>query len=307
MTASLLAGTTADTGKQVQPSCEALDAFARAMRPISNPTLFDLAIPRSNAHAIFLHQQLPSRAAIVGGGSVPLDGDFQLYALQLEFAVNERFSIVATKDGYVDFNPDQTLSPENGFANLAAGVKYAFILQPENGFAMSGTATFEIPTGSSGVTQGEGDGAVNLILNALKLTDSWQFAGSMGLQVPFDGNAQSLTSFVSTHVSYEVSPYFIPLIELNWYHVINEGDGGNRFPEQLVGGLPGAIAFEGGDLLNWGAANARDNADIVTVAAGFRSRLKDDLHLGVAYEIPLTEKQENLMESRFTIDLIWNF
>lgn len=101
--------------------------------------------------------------------------------------------------------------------------------------------------------------------------------------------------------------YFIPLLEVNWYHVINDGDGGKRYDEQLGGGLPGAIAFEGGDLLNWGAAKASDNADIVTMAAGFRSRLQDNVQLGVAYEIPLTDQQENLMDKRLTIDLIWNF
>jgi hypothetical protein len=305
MTAILTAGTVESL--MTNNSCETIDAFASAIRPISNPTLFDLALPSTNAHAIFMNQRLPSRAAIAGGGSVPLDGDMQVYALQLEYAMNERLSIVATKDGYVNFDPDTTLSDEEGFANLAAGVKYAFIFQPENGFALSGTATVEVPTGSEGITQGSGDGAVNLILSTLKLADGWQFAGAAGMHVPFDQDAESLTSFVSTHVSYEVCQYFIPLLEVNWYHVINDGDGGKRYDEQLGGGLPGAIAFEGGDLLNWGAANASDNADIVTMAAGFRSRLQDNVQLGVAYEIPLTDQQENLMDNRLTIDLIWNF
>lgn len=305
MTASLWAGST--TPVMPDNSCESIDAFATAIRPISNPTLFDLALPRTNAHAIFMHQQLPSRAAIAGGGSVPLNGDMQLYALQLEYAFNERLSLVATKDGYVNFNPDATLSEEDGFANLAAGLKYAFILDRENGFALSGTTTIEVPTGSESITQGSGDGAVNLILNTLKMTDGWQFAAGAGLHIPFDNDEEAMTSFISTHVSYEVCDYFIPLIELNWYHVIDEGDGGSRYKDQVGGGVPGVIGFEGGDLLNWGAANAKDNGDIVTLAAGFRSRLKDNVHLGVAYEIPLTDEEENLMENRLTVDLVWYF
>jgi Putative MetA-pathway of phenol degradation len=305
MTAALFAGTTSPV--MTSNSCEAIDAFASARRPISNPTLFDLALPRTNAHAIFIHQQMPNSVAIAGGGSLPVGGDFQVYALQLEYALNERLSIVATKDGYVDFNPDATLSEEEGFANLAAGLKYAFIYQPENGFALSGTTTIEIPTGDSDVTQGNGDGAVNLILSALKIDGEWQFAGGAGVHVPFDNDAESMTSFVSAHVSYEVCQYFTPLIELNWYHVLNEGDGGSRYSAQAGGALPGLIGFEGGDLLNWGAANSKDNADIVTLAAGFRSRLSENIDCGIAYEIPLTDEQENLMESRITIDLIWNF
>lgn len=305
MTASLFAGTAAPD--MSVNSCEAIDAFASARRPISNPTLFDLALPRTNAHAIFIHQNMPGQVAIAGGDKALLGGDFQLYALQLEYAVNERLAIVATKDGYVDFNPDATLSKEEGFANIAAGLKYAFIYQPENAFALSGTATIEVPTGSEDITQGNGDGAVNLILTGLKMQDAWQFAGAAGLHVPFDGDAESLTSFVSTHISYEVCSLFVPLIELNWYHVINEGDGGKRYDAQLGGDVPSVIGFEGGDLLNWGAANAGDNADIVTLAVGFRSHLTENIDFGVAYEIPLTDKEENLMEDRLTIDLIWNF
>ncbi len=288
-------------------SCDATDAFASARRPISNPTLFDLALPRTNAHAIVMLQQMPDQVATAGGGRVDLGGDFQVYALQLEYALNERFSFVATKDGYVDFNPDATLSEESGFANIAAGVKYAFIYQPENAFALSGTATIEVPTGSEDVTQGSGDGAVNLILSGLKLNGDWQFAGGAGLHVPFDADAESMTSFVSTHVSYELCQYFTPLLELNWYHVLNEGDGSSRYSSQLGGGVPGAIGFEGGDLLNWGASHGNENADIVTLAAGFRSKLSDNVNVGVAYEIPLTDKEENLMESRVTLDLVWSF
>ncbi len=287
--------------------CASADGFSSARRPISNPTLFDLALPRTNIHPIVMHQNIPSRVATTGGGSAPVGGDFQLYAVQFEYAFNERFSLVATKDGYVDFNPDATLSEETGFANLAAGVKYAFVLQPEKQFALSGSATIEIPTGNSDVTQGSGDGAINLIVSTLKLSGDWQFAGGAGLHLPFDRDAGSTTSFVSTHVSYEVNPYFIPLVELNWYHVIDAGDGANRYGAQLGGALPGAIAFEGGDLLNWGASNADENANIVTLAAGFRSRLSDDLSLGLAYEIPLTQKEENLMESRITLDAVFSF
>jgi hypothetical protein len=289
------------------PCCDVTDAFASAIRPMSNPTLFDLALPRTNAHAIAMFQQMPDQVATGSGGRVPLGGDFQAYALQLEYALNERLSIVATKDGYVDFNPDATLSEESGFANIAAGLKYAFIYQSENAFVLSGTTTIEVPTGSDDITQGSGDGAVNLILSGLKMYNGWQFAGGGGLHIPFDSDAESMTSFVSSHVSYEVCQYFIPLIELNWFHVLNEGDGGSRYGSQLNGELPSAIGFEGGDLLNWGASNGGENADIVTLVAGFRSKLCDNVNVGVAYEIPLTEEEENLMESRVTLDLVWNF
>jgi hypothetical protein len=74
--------------------------FDRAIRPMTNPTLFDLALPTTNVHPIFLHHVLPDRIGLAGGATAPLGGDVQLYALQFEIALNDRLSIVATKDGY---------------------------------------------------------------------------------------------------------------------------------------------------------------------------------------------------------------
>lgn len=58
------------------------DPWADAIRPFTNPTLFDLAVPRTQLHGIFIHNTMPSSVEIVGGGLVPLNGDFQLYAVQ---------------------------------------------------------------------------------------------------------------------------------------------------------------------------------------------------------------------------------
>jgi hypothetical protein len=281
------------------------DGFAQARRPISNPTLFDLALPGTNVHPIFIYHGLPDQIS-AGGGKVLLGGDVQVYALQFEIALNERLSIVATKDGYVDMNFDETLDDQSGFANLGAGLKYAFILDPVSRTALSGTMTFEVPTGNSDVLQGEGDGAVNLILNGLKLVDAWQFAGSAGLQIPFS-DEQSTMAFISAHASYEVCSWFIPLVELNWFHVLDAGNGTGNYPQYLNGDLPAAIEFEGGDVFNLGADNADENRDFVSAAIGFRSRINESVNIGLAYEIPLTDEEDSLMDDRFTLDLIWNF
>jgi hypothetical protein len=301
----VLAGTVAvETSKPVATACS--DGFAQARRPISNPTLFDLALPTTNIHPIFIYQGLPDQVTTAGGAKLPVGGDFEVYALQFEYALNERLSIVATKDGYIDLNPDKTLSSETGFANLGAGLKYAFILNPDTGTAVSGTATFELPTGNSDVFQGEGDGAINLILSGLKLVDQWQFAGGLGVQLPFS-NEQSSTGWLSAHASYEVCKYFIPLVEVNWFHVMDAGNGTGNFPKQVGGLVPAAIDFEGGDLLNLGVDNSGSNRDFVSAAFGFRSRLSDSIDVGAAYEIPLTDDESSLMEDRVTLDLIWHF
>ncbi len=80
------------------------------LRP--NPALFDLATP-TNIRPIFIHHLLPDTVNTTAG-DLPVGGDVQVYALQAEFALNERFSLVATKDGFIDFNPDATLSRDGG-------------------------------------------------------------------------------------------------------------------------------------------------------------------------------------------------
>ncbi|MCB1100624.1 MAG: hypothetical protein KDN22_33995, partial [Verrucomicrobiae bacterium] len=135
------------------------DPFAHTIRPISSPTLFDLALPRTQIHPVFMYQSLPDSIDTTLG-NLSLGGDFYLYALQLEYAFNERLSLIAMKDGYIDFNPDSTLSEQEGWANLAAGLKWAFLYQPENALAASLSVQVEAPTGNDDVWQGNGDGAI---------------------------------------------------------------------------------------------------------------------------------------------------
>jgi len=283
------------------------DGFANARRPISNPTLFDLALPSTNVHPIFMYHRLPSYVNTTVG-PLPMDGHVELYALQFEIAFSERLSLVATKDGYVRFRPEAgTLwSQQSGFANIAAGLKYAFVYDPVNALAVSGTATYELPTGNHDVYQGEGNGVLNLILSAVKLWDDFQLAGGGGVRLPFDGQ-QSTNTFLSAHASYEVVPWFIPLVELNWHHVLDAGNGRNNYFDQALGLTPVVATFEGNDLLNFGAANATMNRDLVTAAVGFRSRLNESMDLGFAYELPLTDENDSVIDDRFTVDFVWRF
>ncbi len=282
------------------------DPFERAIRPITNPALFDLAVPRSQLHPFFMYQSFP-KSIDTAIGSVPVDGDLQVYALQLEYAFTDRFSLVALKDGYIDLNPDEVLSEETGFANLAAGFKWAFYYNPEDQLAMSLMTQVEVPTGNSDVFQGTGDGALIPSLNLLKLHDRLQFAGTLGLHLPFDSDEESTTLYSSAHVSYALTERIFPLVELNYFRVLDEGDGGRRFNSHVGGAVPAVAEFEGGDLINLGASNADANRDLVTLGMGLRFRANEHVDFGAAYEIPLTGKSENLMGSRITLDLVYRF
>ncbi|MGC4014823.1 MAG: transporter [Luteolibacter sp.] len=289
------------------PSRPAEDGFADAIRPITNPTLFDLPLTGTNAHPIFMYQNLPGFVNTTLG-PVPMGGDVQVYALQFEYAFNDRLSLVATKYGYVDIHPDTKplWSDQSGFANLGAGLKYVFYRDVPSSTALAATATFEIPTGNHDVFQGEGDGAVNLVVSGLKLWNGWEFAGAAGARIAFDNQLAS-TSFTSAHVSYQVSRWFIPLVECNWYHVLDAGNGRANYFSQAGGAVPVIGTFEGGDLLNFGASNASQHRDMVTAAIGFRSRLTSSVDAGFAWEVPLTDQENGILKDRFTLDAVWHF
>ena len=62
-----------------------VDPWADTIRPISNPTHFDLAIPQTQIHPLFIHNRMPDVVDTILG-KVPLGGDYQVYAMQVEVA-----------------------------------------------------------------------------------------------------------------------------------------------------------------------------------------------------------------------------
>ena len=106
-------------------STASADRLDDMISPLANPINFEDPRPNTEARAEFLHHQI-SDDFITTGGNV------RIYALQLRYAVNDDLAIIATKDGYVDFNPDAVLSDESGFGNIAALVFAACTSLPDN-------------------------------------------------------------------------------------------------------------------------------------------------------------------------------
>jgi len=280
------------------------DILEEARRPITNPTLFDLPITRTQVRPIYVFHRLPDKINTVLG-DIPVGGDVSVYALQFEYAFNDEFSLIATKDGYIDINADNTLSNESGWANLAAGLKWNF--HRRDNWATAASLVFEAPTGNRSVFQGEGDGTLIPSISSLWMPGKAQLNGTLGARLPFDNDTESTFLFASARIDYEVFENFFPMLELNWFHVLDQGDGGRRFNNQVDGFVPAVTRFEGGDIFNLGAANATDNRNFVSLGAGFRYRLLENLDLGFAYEMPLTNESDSLMKDRFTVDMVWRF
>lgn len=274
------------------------NTFDRFIKPLSNPVYLDDPRNETYVHIVHILQNLPSRVH-TELGTVPLDGRLNLTALRITYAINERFSLIAGKDGYIDFDPDSTLKDGNGWGDIQAGAKYAILYEPENEFILSGKLMFEFSQGSRDVYQGNGDGHISPSLSFLKGIDKLQLVGTLGGIFPFNHNQESTLLYQAWHLSYALTEKFRPLVELNHFAVMKEA---NR--KEL---LASVAKWEGGDVINLGSQNGNSHPHFVTMAWGFRYRCMEYMDMGIAYEYPLSGKRNGLMDNRVTFDLVFHF
>ncbi len=223
--------------------CCCLPALVRAelkdyFSPMTNPVYHWEARNFTFIKPVFLYQKLPDkvefrkdvRALLEDLGiydtARKLDGEIFGFALQLEYALNDRFSLVAVKSGYITCDPDDDslIDDGNGFADLAAGAQYSFIYQPENDFIVTLRGVVELTTGSDEVYQDNGDGNFNLGILFLKGFGRLQFSGALGFVFPFDKDEEDTIFYDSWHLGYNVNPKFHPFIELNHFRTLANGD-----------------------------------------------------------------------------------
>lgn len=266
------------------------DRLDEMISPVSNPVNFE--DPRSNTEARLIHMYHEIDNDFITSG-----GDVQVYALQLRYAINDRLAIIATKDGLIDFNPDENLEDDEGLANVAGGLKYAFWRDPEAGQIMTMALRYETPVGDEEVFQGNGDGFIQPSLSAgFTVCDNVNFMGATGLRLAMDNSDSSFWD-LDFHVDYKFDTAIgavHPLLEANLVQVIDAGD---RLP----------IADEGLDLISFGSSEA-DGKTVVTGAVGARLVASDSVALGVAYQFPFTQGAgSNLFDWRVTTDLIISF
>lgn len=255
----------------------------RLIEPLTAPTIFESPVIDTQLRPMAMIQSLPSDS-IFGGGSV------NVYALQARLAVTDRLALIATKDGYVDLSPDAG-ADEDGMADIAAGLKYAVIDDPEAGLLVTPGAIFEFASGDEEVFQGNGDGLLRLFLSGGYDLDQLNVLAAAGYNMPLDGDAESTSFDWHGHVSWELLERLAPLIEI---HGITWIDGGEAL----------AADFEGGDLINLGATDP--DGTVITGAFGLRYAATDALSLGAGYEIPITSR-EDLFDDRITIDIVLGF
>ncbi len=219
-----------------------------------------------------------------------INGDVTVTALQARLALTQSLQLVAYKDGYTKFDGG-AFDGSDGFNDIGAGIKWAFLQDWENQFHMAAGIGYEFGWGDDEVLQdtdelrlwlsaNKGFGPLHLgaVINYIYATDD-----NDGLL----GNNDMVT--VHFHADYYLTSWFSPVIEINGY-----------FAEKTVAGLP----FSGVDAVS--LPGGADN-DTWTYALGAEFRPFDNsLGLRVAYEDELNNKV-SLFGHRWTFSAVYEF
>jgi hypothetical protein len=262
-------------------------AFDNFIGPISNPVLSKDPRSLTEARFLFVGDWIPGSGGLGGG-------DFQAYGLQVRLALTDRLTFIADKDGFASIHAHD-LPSETGFLDIALGLKYALVRDVEDQFLVTAGFQYEPQTGESKVFQGQGTGVWTAFLSSGKeFAEFYHVLGNVGYQFPSDPNQNSSFFYAQLHLDRQVAGWLYPLVELNWYHYTESGDRG----------LPAAIG-EGDGLLNLGTSGVA-GTDLVTIAAGLKAHLGCHADAGIAYEIPLSNR-EDLLSSRLLVELILRY
>ncbi|MBI1309847.1 hypothetical protein GC176_00960 [bacterium] len=256
--------------------------FEGFIEPVTNSVFFEDPRSRTRVRFLFINQQTPPSTPVLGHSSV------QVYGMQATFALNERLSVIAQKDGWINIQSDG-IGNSGGWANLATGLKYVLVRDVENQFLLSGGVMYEWSNGSSSVFQGHGDGIWTPFLTAgQEIACNTHVIGTVGAHLPSDKWNDSTSWYYSFHLDHAITEKAYLLTELNGIHYTSNG-----------GRLP--VPIEGGDLINLGSTTA-DGSYLVTMAFGGTYKFSDNWQSAAAYEIPLTGRND-IFQQRLTFTL----
>jgi len=280
-----------DEDKKLFASDRRFDCF---ISPLTNP--FYSEDPRSvtEVRPIMIYQTTP------GGQQDALGGNAFFIGGQARLALTERWSVVVNKLGYQSFRSGSAspFSFGGGLSEFWIGPKYLIYRDAATQTLFTGGATFQIPVGPDKNFQNTGKlSIVPYVTSAKKLlpTDLGTLNGMASTGYSFGTTkARSDFFFLSAHLDFDIgnNHRFYPVAELNWFSVTKGGDARD-------------LSFEGRDLANVGAPVAGRN--LVTWALGGRYKVPTGRwEFGAAFEMPLIG-QRDLLQSRFTFDLIWRY
>lgn len=254
----------------------------RFVRPLTAPYFHEDSFVTTDLRAWYVQHHF---------GSDTIGGEVEVFALQVRVALTESLQLVAYKDGYTRFS-DTALGEPDGWNDIGAGLKWAFIQDWENQFHMAAGIGYEFSWGDDEILQDTDE--LRFWLSANKGFGRLHLGATVNYIVASDngegamGNADLIT--VHLHADYRVNDWFSPVVELNGFFVTDEGAAGG--------------AFSGVDAVSIGGG---EDEDTITGAIGAELRpLGDELGLRIAYETELSDNT-TLFGHRWTLSAVYEF
>lgn len=262
--------------------------FEDFYEPIGQPLYFESPFNNTSLRLLYLWHKFP-KGSNLGGG------DLSVFAAQIRIALTDRLGFIATKDGYSVLRAG-ILRPDEGWNDIAIGLKYAFIVDPSNDFVLTGGIRWEWSNGDQEVLQG-GAQELSPFVSFAKGWDRFHMLGSLSYRAPMDRHDAVHIISYDLHFDYEILPEhlpgFAPVLELHGLHYLSDGD---MLPLS-VGGL---------DYTNIGSENVAGDA-VFWAGLGFRWKLTPHASLGSTFEYPLHNPNNDIMGARVTADLMFTY
>ncbi|HVU64058.1 MAG TPA: hypothetical protein VHC70_08780 [Phycisphaerales bacterium] len=257
-----------------------LRGFEHFYDPIGQPIYFESPFINTSARLLYLHHEFASGSQLMGG-------HVDVLAAQARLAVTERLAIIATKDGYSWLDAG-LLPKDEGWNDIAIGAKYAFIVDRENDFVLTGGARWQWGNGDGKVLQGWSQ-EISPFVSFAKGFDKLHLIGDLSWRIPLDRDKGNTIFQWDLHADYEILPGLAPCVELHGLHYWTNG---SRLPLK-VGGL---------DYANIGSSDVAGSA-VVWMGLGARWKLTPNVSVGSTYEFALTNRNADIMDDRVTVDV----
>ncbi|MCA9041634.1 MAG: hypothetical protein KDA65_14870 [Planctomycetaceae bacterium] len=256
-------------------------AFADFIEPITNPYWFIDPRSMTRARLVVLSQDIPQN-------SLTNEGSTTVTSLQGSLAINDRMSFLAAKTGRQTIDIDGQAELD-GWLDMALGFKAVLIRDEACRFLLTAGSIYERSNGSRDVYQGNGHGMWHTYLSMGKGWYRQHFLTTVGWHLPNNHDEENESFYYSFHYDYEVFCDKFLVWEINGQHYT---ESGSRTLNSNI---------EGGDLFSLGSDNVTGN-DFISTAIGGVIRLRDDIHLTAAYEIPISGRHD-FMDDRVTATL----
>jgi hypothetical protein len=255
------------------------------VHPITAPYWNEDSYITTDVRPVYAYHALPGE--ILGGGQVTVT------AAQLRVRLTKSLQLVAYKDGWMHI--DTPGLDDDGWNDLAAGLKWAFIQKDPLQLHAAVGAGYEFASGDDHVLQDDDAlrlwASVSKGFGPLHFNAAVNYNRSLGNGDDILGNSDTLSWHL--HADYQVNRWFSPVVEVNGYHTVRQDD-----PRTHV-----VTPFSGADVADLGG---NDSEYVITAGFGAEVRPRERIALRAAYELPLTDNTD-IFGHRWTFSAVLKF